>query len=307
MTNPVIRRFEAERGRLRAVAFRMLGSAAEADDAVQEAWLRLHSAEAAEIGNLRAWLTTVVSRIALDMLRTRKARGEEELAPQVIEPVADRSRCADPEQEALLAEAVGIGMLIVLDQLEPPERLAFVLHDFFGVGFDDIAPIVGRSTVAARQLASRARRRVRGFKDDAVPNVMEQRRVVEAFFSASREGDFAALLKLLDPNATMRIDAESGSGLSAITTGAAAIAKRAQLGASARGKWSDLMLVDGSVSIVVAPLGHIHLVMRFEVADELIRQIEIVTDRHRLNRFQIALLDDRHGEGVVHMAPGSSR
>lgn len=292
-TDRLTRGFDAERERLHAVAFRMLGSSSEAEDAVQEAWLRLGSVDATEIGNLRGWLTTVVSRVALDMLRARKARREERLVAGEIEPILNRDQRADPEQEAVLAEAVGIGLLVVLDRLEPSERLAFVLHDIFGVSFADIAPIVGRSPVAARKLASRARRRLRGASEVGEADLERQRRVVGAFFAASREGDFAALLEVLDPDATLHVDPEvTASGEPAVATGAAAIAKRAQFGAAARGQSSQLMLVDGGVGIVVAPFGHVRLVMQFQVADDRIYRIDIVTDLKRLAGLQIGLLGD---------------
>lgn len=292
MTDSAIERFAAERERLIAVAFRMLGSSMEAEDVVQEAWIRLHSADSAEIINMRGWLTTVVSRVALDTLRARKTRREELLITEEVEPILDRDRHAGPEQEALLAEAVGIGLMVVLDRLEPPERLAFVLHDIFGVSFMDIAPIVGRSTVAARQLASRARRRLHGASTDGALSVERQRRVVEAFFAASREGDFTALLRLLDPDATMSVDLEGSLGAPAVTTGAATIARRAQLGAAARGRWSELMLVDGAVGIVVAPFGQVRLVMQFKVVNDRIYGIDVVSDRTRLAELHISLLHE---------------
>lgn len=295
--------FDRERERLRALAFRMLGSAAEAEDAVQDAWFRLNSADADQISNLRGWLTTVVSRIALDILRARKARGEAKLDPEIVEPIVDDRQQANPEREVLLAEAVGIGLLIILDQLEPPERIAFVLHDIFGVSFEDIAPIVDRSTVATRQLASRARRRIRRSSDDPTEGSRKHRRLVEAFFAASRDGDFAALLRLLDPNASMRIDIDFGSGLPSVTKGAAMIAKRAQLGAASRAKWSDLMMIDGSAGIVVAPFGQIHLVMLFKAAGDRIIELEIVTDRHRLDGLHIDLWDQQR----LDLTPTSSR
>src|SRR5690349_14663318 len=198
--------FEANRPRLRAVAYRMLGSLSEADDAVQEAWLRLNRTDADAVDNLDAWLTTVVGRIALNMLRSRRAHPEEALAERFPEPIVDRADGTDPEHEALLADSVGLALLIVLDTLPPAERLAFVLHDMFAVPFDEIARIVDRSPDAARQLASRARRRVRGAAPEPDADLAAQRRVVEAFMAAPRDGDFEALVELLDPDVVLRSD-----------------------------------------------------------------------------------------------------
>jgi RNA polymerase sigma-70 factor (ECF subfamily) len=282
--------FEADRERLRKIAYRLLGSASDADDAVQEAWLRLRSVDADEVNNLHGWMTTVVSRIALDMLRARKTRREEPLVVQAVEPILNRELRGGPEQDALLAEAVGIGLMIVLDRLEPPERLAFVLHDIFGVGFADIAPIVGRSTAAARQLASRARRRLHGVGGLDEPSLELQRRVVGAFFAASRDGNFQALLEVLDPDATLRVDVDvTLSGDPIITTGADAIAKRAQYGAAARGRWSEMLLIDGKVGIVVAPFGQVRMAMTFELAADRIRRIEITTKPESLAALELCL------------------
>src|SRR5919197_5258163 len=192
-------RFEEQRTRLRAVAYRMLGSLSEADDAVQEAWLRLSRTDANEVENLGGWLTTVVARVSLNMLRSRNTRREEPLGVHMPEPIIDRADGTDPEHEALLADSVGLALLVVLETLPPAERLAFVLHDMFGVPFDEIAPIVNRTPQAARQLASRARRRVQGATPKADPDLVAQRKVVDAFLAASRAGDFEALLEVLDP------------------------------------------------------------------------------------------------------------
>src|SRR4051812_5859767 len=197
-------RFEDHRGHLRAVAYRMLGSVSEAEDAVQESWLRLSRADTDEVEHLRAWLTTVVGRVCLDMLRRRRARGEEPLGPHLPEPVVSPEAGLDPEQEALLADSVGLALLVVLDSLGPAERLAFVLHDMFALPFDEIAPIVGRSPAAARQLASRARRRVRGATPAPDADVSAQREVVDAFVAAARDGDLERLVALLDPHAGPR-------------------------------------------------------------------------------------------------------
>jgi RNA polymerase sigma-70 factor, ECF subfamily len=219
-------RFEENRTHLRAVAYRMLGSLSEADDAVQEAWLRLNRTDARELENLGGWLTTVVARISLNMLRSRKSRAEEPIAERLPDPLVDRVDGIDPEHEALLADSVGLALLVVLETLSPPERLAFVLHDIFAVPFDEIAPIVDRSPEAARQLASRARRRVRS--ERAVPDADDgtQREVVDAFLVAARDGDFDRLLAVLDPNVVVRVDWGPAGGLQEIR-GAAAVASQA--------------------------------------------------------------------------------
>src|SRR5581483_7144462 len=221
------RRFEEERPHLRAVAYRMLGSLSEAEDAVQDAWLRLGRADTSEVENLRAWLTTIVARVALNMLRTRRTRREQPLDVRLPDPVVDPADGTDPEHEALLADSVGLALLIVLETLSPPERLAFVLHDMFAVPFEEIAPIVERSPEATRQLASRARRRVRGA--DPVPDadLAAQWEVVEAFIAAARSGDFDALVAVLDPDVVLRSDGGAAAGLSQHVRGAEAVAGRA--------------------------------------------------------------------------------
>src|SRR5438270_11354347 len=217
-------RFEADRTRLQAVAYRLLGSASEADDAVQEAWLRLSRSDTSEVENLKGWLTTVVARVCLDMLRSRKARPEDPVGPQSPERAVGREGPIGPEQEALLADSVGLALLVVLDRLNPAERLAFVMHDMFAVPFEEIAPIVGRSPAAARQLASRARRRVRGAQTK--PDLARQRAVVDAFLAAARGGDFEGLLELLDPDVVCRADAAAAAmGADAEVRGADAVTK----------------------------------------------------------------------------------
>jgi RNA polymerase sigma factor (sigma-70 family) len=288
--DPLTRGFEAERARLRGVAYRITGSLAEAEDAVQEAWLRLRSSKAHDIGNLGGWLTTVVSRISLDLLRSRKARREEDLVPGQIERFSRVGLYSDPEQEALLAESVGIGLLIVLDRLSPAERLAFVLHDLFGIPFKEIAPIVGRSITAARQLASRARRQVRGASLNATQRAAEQHRLVSAFFAAARDGEFEKLLLLLDPNVVLSIDRELlPPGAPDLVKGAATVAKRALIGAS-RAQHADLMRAADGICIAVAPFGQLQLVMTFIVAGMRIQRIDIVADPRRLNDLQLAPL-----------------
>src|SRR5712691_1167021 len=244
--------FEAERPHLRAVAYRMLGSLSEADDAVQESWLHLSRSNTSGVENLGGWLTTVVARVCLDMLRSRNSRREEPLGAHVPDLIVSREGGIDPEHEALLADSVGLALLVVLDTLNPAERLAFVLHDLFAVPFDEIAPIVGRSPTAARQLASRARRRVQGASTVPDTDRARQREVVDAFLAASRGGDFAALLALLDPDVVLRADRTAGDmGASSEVRGAAAVAdtfsKRA-LGA----QWA---LVNGAAGLVWAPAG----------------------------------------------------
>jgi RNA polymerase sigma factor (sigma-70 family) len=272
--------FQTHRAYLHAVARRMLGSVSEADDAVQEAWLRLARAETADVHNMRAWLTTVVARVCLDMLRARTARREVPLdAPA-------RTDGPDPEQEAVLADSVELALLVVLDALTPPERLAFVLHDMFAMSFDDIASILGRSAPAAKMLASRARRRVRTARLPD-PGARPRRSVVEAFLAASRNGDFAALLDLLDPDVTARADTYAAPG--AITTrlrGAQVVARQA-LAFSHRAAYAHVGRVDGEPAILVTPHGRLVTVMTFTIPDGLIVGIDIIADPHRLAHLTI--------------------
>jgi RNA polymerase sigma factor (sigma-70 family) len=284
-------RFEANRPHLRAVAYRMLGSVSEADDAVQEAWLRLGRSDTSGIENLGGWLTTVVGRVCLDMLRSRKSRREEPLGSHLPEPIISSENGVDPEHEALLADSVGLALLVVLETLTPPERLAFVLHDMFGVAFDEIAPIVGRSPAAARQLASRARRRVRG--DAPVPeaDLGRQREVVDAFLAAAREGDFEALVELLDPDVVLRVD--SGAvrlGASREMRGAAAVVERAATYAGGA-RFARPALVNGAAGFVVAPAGRPVAVVGFTVANGKIVEIDVLADRARLRELDLAVLD----------------
>jgi RNA polymerase sigma-70 factor (ECF subfamily) len=281
-------RFEEHRTRLRAVAYRMLGSLSEVDDAVQEAWLRLSRADAAGIENLGGWLTTVVARVCLDMLRSRQSRREEPITPETPEPApSERSEWRDPEHEALLADSVGLALLVVLDKLPPAERLAFVLHDMFGMPFDEIAPIVDRTAEAARQLASRARRRVRG---GGAPHadLGRQREVVDAFIAALRAGDFERLLTVLDPDLVVRADMAAGAPTE--IRGAAAWAK----GAVAYGHLARLTrpaLVNGSIGVVVAPRGKLVRALRFTIVDDKIAAIEIIGNPARLEELEIAIVD----------------
>ena len=275
-------RFEEHRTALRAVAYRMLGSLSEADDAVQEAWLRLSRTDASEIENLGAWLRTVVARVSLNMLRARRTRAEESLVP---EPIIDPAEGIDPEHEALLADAVGLALLVVLETLSPPERLAFVLHDMFAVPFDEIAPIVDRSPEAARQLASRARRRIRGTTPDA--DLSAQREVVDAFFAAARDGDFDALVAVLDPDVVLRADIGAGSRE---VHGAALVARQAQR-YSRLGLLVQPALVNGVAGVVSTLDGEPFSVGGFTVRDGRIVAIDILADPERLRRLDLTILD----------------
>ena len=283
-------RFEQHRHRLRAVAYRMLGSLTEAEDAVQDAWIRLSRSNAEQIDNLGGWLTTVVARECLHMLRSRRRREvsfEGHLPDPVITPDGD----LDPEQEALLANSVGLALLVVLDHLTPPERLAFVLHDTFGVPFEEIAPIVGRSPAASRQLASRARRKVRG--ESTVPDAdpARQREVVDAFLAASRDGDLGALLAVLDPDVVLRAD-PGAAGAPREVRGARAVAEQARA-FSHLGRFSRRALVNGVAGIVSrAPGGPTFSVMGFAVAREKITEIDILADPERLRLLDLTFLDD---------------
>jgi RNA polymerase sigma factor (sigma-70 family) len=280
-------RFEANRTHLRAVAYRMLGSVSEADDAVQEAWLRLSRSRTDDVENLRAWLTTVVARVCLDMLRKRKARHEESLGPHVPVPIVSSEAGLDPEHEALLADSVGLALFVVLETLTPAERLAFVLHDTFGVPFDEIAPIVGRSPTAARQLASRARRRVLGATPAPDADLAEQREVVDAFLAAARDGDFDGLLAVLDPDVVLRSDRPH-----ALTEvrGARAVAERA-FRFRRLGRFARPALVNGTAGWVVAPRGRPVAVGGFTVVGGKIAEIDILADPARLRHLDLTVLE----------------
>ncbi len=285
--------FEANRTHLQAVAYRMLGSLSEADDAVQESWLRLSRSDTSGVENLSGWLTTVVARICLDMLRSRNARREESLEASVPEPVTSQQQGTDPEQEALLADSVGLALLVVLNTLNPAERLAFVLHDIFAMSFDEIAPIVERSPTAARQLASRARRRVRGAARGEDADLTYQREVVDAFLAASRAGNFDALLAVLDPDVVFRADrVAAAAGASSELHGAASVAKHF-LG---RARGARPALVNGSVGVVVARQGRLFLVLNLTVRGGKIAEIEAVADPTRLGQLHLSVLDDTSRE-----------
>ena len=283
-------RFEEHRTRLRAVGYRMLGSLTEADDAVQEAWLRLNRSDAAAIENLGGWLTTVVARISLNMLRSRDTRREEPLETRLPEPIIDRADGTDPEHEALLADAVGVALFVVLETLHPAERLAFVLHDMFGVPFDEIAPIVDRSPDAARQLASRARRRVRAENRLPDADLDAQREVVDAFLAASREGDFERLVAVLDPDVVLRADFGHARGLRELR-GANTVAAQAQT-YSRLGLTMRPALVNGVAGGVALRDGEPFSVAAFTVRAGKIVELDFLNDPARLRELDLTVLDD---------------
>jgi len=284
-------RFEEHRPHLRAVAYRMLGSLAEADDAVQDAWLRLSRAGAGEVENLGGWLTTIVARICLNMLRSRATRREEPLDAHLPDPVISPEGSLQPEEEALLADSIGLALLVVLDSLSPAERLAFVLHDMFDLPFDEIAPMVGRSPTAARQLASRARRRVKGAEIPAPdPDLARQRDVVDAFFRAARGGDFDALVALLDPDVVLRSDFGARRPAAArVTQGAAAVARQALIAAFPDAQLHPA-LVNGAAGVVVTVRGRPFAVLGFTVTDGKIVEIDAIADPDRVRRIAAAVL-----------------
>jgi len=291
-------RFEENRTRLRGVAYRMLGSLSEAEDAVQEAWLRLNRIDAATVDNLGGWLTTVVSRVCLDVLRARKSRREEPMGAQVAEPTVVRGEeGADPEGEAVLADSIGVALLVVLDTLTPAERLAFVLHDLFAMPFEEIGSIMGRSTAATKQLASRARRRVRGSPAPSNAGRARQREVVEAFLNAARAGDLEGLLAVLDPDAVIRID---GAARIATAAADAAATVRELRGAStwvkqfvalSRGlRFVQLALINGSVGLILAPRGKLARALTFTFTNAKVTRVEVIGDPARLRELDIAVL-----------------
>ena len=272
-------RFEEDRGRLAAIAYRMLGSRSEADDAVQEAWLRLSRSDATAIENLRGWLTTVVGRVCLDMLRSRSSRREEPLDTDALEA------SENPEQEAVLADSIGLAMLVVLETLNPAERVAFVLHDMFAMPFDEIAPIVGRSEVATRQLASRARRRVQGAGPVSDTDIASRRKIVDAFLAASRGGDFGALLSLLDPDVVLRADD------AAVLIGAGREVRGAQEVArtfAGRARVAQPALVDGAPGLVWSSGGRPRVAFAFTITDGRITAIDLIADPQRLEKMDLA-------------------
>jgi RNA polymerase sigma-70 factor, ECF subfamily len=283
-------RFEEQRARLRAVAYRMLGSLSEADDAVQETWLRLSRTDASRVENLDGWLTTVIARVSLNMLRARSARHEQSLGVRMPEPIVDPADGIDPEHEALLADSVGLALLVVLERLTPPERLAFVLHDIFAVPFDEIAPIVDRSPEAARQLASRARRRIQGESTVPDADLNTQRRVVDAFLAAARDGDFEALLEVLDPDVVLRVDLGPAGG-SREVWGAAAVAGQAQTYAQL-GLLMQPVLINGAAGIVSFMDGQPYSIGAVTVRNGKIAEMDILADPERLSRLDLTILED---------------
>jgi len=287
---PLAAEFEQHRAHLRAVAYRMLGSASDAEDAVQDSWIRLGRTDVGTIENLRAWLTTVVARVCLDMLRARGSRREDPLDSYVPDPLITRAD-TDPEADAMRADAVGLALLVVLETLEPAERLAFVLHDVFGMPFDEIAPIVDRSSAATRQLASRARRRVQSRAPRPAPGLREQRRVVDAFLAAARDGDVQGLLAVLDPDIVLRADAGALAGMSRVVRGARDVAAQAAT-FSRSGLASQLVLVNGDLGFVSRrPDGRVFSVMAMTVAGGKIVEMNILADPERLGRLDLAALE----------------
>jgi len=285
-------RFEADRTRLRAVAYRMLGSLSEADDAVQESWLRLSRADTRGVENLAAWLTTVVARVCLNMLRTREARREEPLGVHIPDPIISHADGGDPEHEALLADSVGLALLVVLDTLTPAQRLAFVLHDMFAVPFEEIAPMIERSPAAARQLASRGRRRVQGAAPAPDPDLGRQRAVVEAFFAAARDGDFDALVAVLDPDIVLRADGGTVRARQTVVIhGAGDVAAQAVL-ATRFAPFVRPALINGTAGVVVVAGERVLSVMGFAVAHGRIVAIDVLLDPERLAALDLAALDD---------------
>jgi RNA polymerase sigma factor (sigma-70 family) len=282
--------FEEHRAHLRAVAYRMLGSMAEAEDAVQEGWIRLGRTDVSDVENLRAWLTTVVARVCLDMLRTRTSRREDPLDTHVPDPVITRAP-ADPESDAMVADSVGLALLVVLETLEPAERLAFVLHDVFGMAFEEIAPIVDRSAVAARQLASRARRRVQSKAPNSERDLRQQRRVIDAFMAAAQQGDFEGLVAVLDPDIVLRADAGALTGMSRVVRGASAVAGQAAT-FSRSGLTNHLVLVNGHLGFVARrPDGRVFSVIGFAIAGGKIVEMDILADPERLSRLDLSAIE----------------
>jgi len=279
--------FEAHRNHLRAAAYRMLGSLSEAEDAVQECWLRFSRSDTSGVDNLGGWLTTVVSRVCLDMLRARRSRREESLEAQPPGAMAKAGEgSGDPEQEALLADTVGLALLVVLDRLSPAERVAFVLHDAFALPFSEIASVLGRTEAAARQLASRARRRMRSRSERIDSDLARQLELVEAFLAAAHAGDFNALLSVLDPDVVLRDDRRGGAPVT--SRGAEALAKQV----AGRAQAAEAALVDGSVGIVAAPRGRLLYILRMTVRDGKIAEVDLISEPSRISRLDLTALVD---------------
>jgi RNA polymerase sigma factor (sigma-70 family) len=280
--------FEEHRSHLRAVAYRMLGSVSESEDAVQEAWLRLQNTGSA-VENLGGWLTTVVGRVCLDMLRARKVRREDYVGSWLPEPIVTIDESSNPEQEALIADSVGLALLVVLETLTPTERLAFVLHDMFAVPFDEIAPIINRTPTATRQLASRARRAVQGATPNEEADLVEQRHVVDAFLAASRAGDFDALIAVLDPDVVFRVDAGLGAGRGARPPieGAPAVARQILSRGSRLAPFARPALVNGAAGVVVGEQGRPFAVVGFTISHGRVVEIDLITDPDKLPRLSL--------------------
>lgn len=290
--NWLTEQFEAHRNHLQAVAYRILGSLREADDAIQEAWIRLSRSDTSRVENMGGWLTTIVSRVCLDMLRSRKSRPEELSMDRIPEPVTSYQDRSDPEQEALMADSVGFAMLVVLEKLNPAERIAFVLHDIFALSFSEIALIIGRNEAAARQLASRARRRVRGVKstlNTAEAELKRKRKLVDAFIAASRNADFEKLLKVLDPNIVLRNDtAFPPAANTPWVHGSQAVANQF----AGRAQGAKPVLVNGSVGAIIGPLSQPIFVLEFKIVDDKITEMEMIADQIRLAQLDLVLLND---------------
>ncbi|MFI1809416.1 sigma-70 family RNA polymerase sigma factor [Streptomyces sp. NPDC020422] len=300
------KRFEQDRSHLRSVAYRMLGSLAEADDALQEAWLRANNAGIEGVENLGGWLTTVVSRVCLNMLRSRDRRREDALDDLLRETEPDRPG-HDPEEEALMADSVGVALLVVLDTLAPAERLAFVLHDMFAVPFEDIAPLLERNTAAVRQLASRARRRVKGGAaagPTGAADLARRRSVVDAFLAATRGGDFAALVSLLHPDVVLHADRMVIPTPEPIVVQGGRTVAEGAMAAMGRARFTGVALIDGTVGLAMAPMGRLALVLRFAVTDGLITGIEVIAERDRLAEMRLDVLgyvdDDGYADDEGH-------
>ena len=280
------REFEQHRAHLGAVAYRMLGSLSEAEDAVQESWFRLHRSEASKVENMRGWLTTVVARVCLDMLRARRARREDFRGEELPEPLVEVPPTNGPEDEALLADSVGLALLVVLDTLTPAERLAFVLHDMFGIPFEEIAPIVERTPTATRQLASRARRRVRGATPHSDPDLRRQRAVVDAFLAATRNGDFEALVAVLDPDVVFRADRGRLTAADAqpLVSGATAVAEQILARAPRFIRFARPAMVNGAAGLIVVPRDRPIAVLGFTIAADRIVELDLIADPDKLKR-----------------------
>ncbi|SHF28845.1 RNA polymerase sigma-70 factor, ECF subfamily [Seinonella peptonophila] len=288
----LVEQFEAHRNHLQAVAYRILGTLSEADDAIQETWIRLSRSDTSRVENMGGWLTTIVSRVCLDMLRSRKSRREELTMDNIPELVTSHQDRSDPENEALMADSVGFAMLVVLEKLNPAERIAFVLHDIFSLSFSEIAPIIGRNETATRQLASRARRRVRGVESTlqtAEAELKRKRELIDAFIAASRNGDFEKLLTVLDPNVVLRNDTAFPPAVNTpVVHGSQAVAKQF----TGRAHGAKPVLVNGSVGAVIGPLSHPVFVLEFKIVDDKITEMEMIADQARLSQLDLAILND---------------